>query len=282
MIIAGTLLLSYIRWFAKDKWRFARTDLKLLLLIVIFHIYCAYVLEFWAMPYVTSSKACLLYSLSPFITALLCYILYNQRLSYQKWLAMIIGFCAMVPILMAHSAQEEGRFTLGFLSIAEIALLVAVASSAYGWLLMKELMDRNYSPVMINGLGMLGGGLLALITAFYYEGTRPLILVDAPSDSIGKALLPHFGVLLTSILMVFICMALLILIANIIGYNLYGYLLQHYSPTFLSFAGFVTPFFASIFGWIFLSEKIGIAFFISFMLTILSLYLFYRQEFKSI
>lgn len=278
MIIAGLLLFSYIYWFAREKWRIHRSDLKLLFSIVIFHIYIAYIFEFWALSSITSSKACLLYSLSPFITALLCYLFYDQRLSLQKWFAMILGFCAMIPILVVHSAQEESLFSIGFLSLAEIAMLIAVAASAYGWILMKELINREYSPVMINGFGMLGGGILALMTAFYYEGGQPFLLVDAPQDKLGQMLLPHLGVFLTTITMAFGCMAFLILIANIIGYNLYGYLLRHYSPTFLAFAGFITPFFTGIFGWFFLSETLSLAFLISFGLTIISLYIFYKSE----
>lgn len=281
MILAGMILLGYLYLFNREKKYIFRNDALLFAQIIIFHIYCAYVLEFWAMRYVSSSKACLLYNLSPFITALFCYLLYNQRLSYQKWLAMIIGFCAMFPILMAHNAQEQSLFSIGFLSLAEIALLFAVASAAYGWLVMKQLMDRGYTPVMINGIGMLGGGFLALMTAFYSEGLQPFIWVQTPADRIGKLLVPHLGVTQTAIIMGLACMASLIIIANIIGYNLYGYLLRHYSPTFLSFAGFITPFFASIFGLFFLGEPLSIAFIVSFSLTVLSLYLFYRNEITS-
>ena len=74
------------------------------------------------------------------------------------------------------------------------------------------------------------------------------------------------------------CMASLIILANFIGYNLYGYLLRHYSATFLSLAGFITPFFTIILGWFFLSEQLTLPFLVSFVLTIFSLYLFYRQE----
>lgn len=281
MIIAGALLLSYLYFFKREKWRYAHSDLKLLLLIVVFHIYCAYVFEFWALQYITSSKACLLYNLSPFITALLCYILFNQKLSYQKWAAMIIGFFAMFPILMTHSVQEEGIFNVGFLSLAEIGLLFAVASSAYGWLLMRELIiDRHYSPIMVNGVGMLGGGIAALATALYFEGLQPFIWVAEPIDRVGQLIFPHLGPILTTICMAFGTMIGLIIVANIIGYNLYGYLLRHYSPTFLSFAGFITPFFASIFGWFFLSEPLTVPFFISLALTAISLYLFYKNELK--
>lgn len=70
MITAGVMLLGYY-WITHKKITIVRKDYSLLARIVIFHIFCAYSLEFWALQYITSSKACLLYNLSPFITAFL-------------------------------------------------------------------------------------------------------------------------------------------------------------------------------------------------------------------
>lgn len=283
MILAGIMILGFLYAFKREKWRFQATDRWLLAQIVIFHIYCAYIFEFWAMQYVTSAKACLLYNLSPFITALLCYLLYKQKLSLQKWSALILGFLGMFPILAAHSSSEGGLLSIGFLSMAEIALLAAVAASAYGWIVMKELIViKGYSPVMVNGIGMLGGGLAALSTAVAFEGFSPFIWVQEPGDMVGRMLLPHLGVFPNTVVMALGSMICLIIIANIIGYNLYGYLLKRYSPTFLSFCGFITPFFASIFGWFFLSECVTMPFFISLGITIISLYLFYKDEIISV
>src|SRR5262249_16486304 len=153
------------------------------------------------------------------------------------------------------SLQERFLCEIGFLSSAELALLFAVCCSAYGWLVMKDLITkRRYSPLMVNGIGMLVGGIAAAFTAFAIEGNYPLVIQKAPTDVIGMRLIEYCGPLLTSLIMAAGSMLLLIIIANIICYNLYGYLLTKYSPTFLSFAGFSTPLFASVFGWIFLKE----------------------------
>jgi len=71
---------------------------------------------------------------------------------------------------------------------------------------------------------------------------------------------------------------LLVLIANIIGYNLYGYLLSRYSATFLSFAGFMTPLFAALLGWIFLSEPVSWHFFATMIFVVFGLYLFHERK----
>ncbi len=281
MILAGSALLGYLFWFKREHWRSISSARWQFAQIIVFHIYCAYVFEFWALQYLTSAKTCLLYNLSPFITALLMYLLFNHKLSLQRWFGLIIGFAAMLPILIAHSAQEDQFMSWGFLSLPELALLFAVASAAYGWIIMKDLVvKKGYNPMMVNGIGMAGGGIAALITAFIFEGFNPFLWPDTVYDAFGSFLMPILGVQLTTIIMGLSCLLALIIIANIIGYNLYGNLLRHYSATLLSFAGFITPFFASIFGWIFLAEPLTIPFFISLGLTVVGLYLFYEDEMR--
>ncbi len=281
MIIAGGALLGYLYWFKREDWRSISANRGQFAQIIIFHIYCAYVFEFWALQYLTSAKTCLLYNLSPFITALLMYLLFNQKLSLQKWIGLAIGFAAMLPILVAHSALEDIFTSLGFLSFPELVLLFAVACSAYGWIVMGNLVgQKGYNPIMVNGIGMAGGGVAALITAFKFEGFNPFIWQQYPADMLGKYLIPILGSSTTTVIIGLGCLIALIIIANIIGYNLYGSLLRRYSATLLAFAGFITPFFASIFGWIFLSEPLTMPFFVSLAITIVGLYLFYEDEMR--
>ena len=281
MLIAGGALLGYLYWLKREHWRSIAHDRWQFAQIVIFHIYCSYVFEYWALQYITSSKTCLLYNLSPFITALIVYLLFKQKLTTQKWIGLAIGFAAMLPILAAHSAKEDSFASLGFLSLPELSLLFAVASAAYGWIIMKDLVvDKHYNPMMVNGMGMAGGGLAALLTAFVFEGFSPFVWPTHAEDKVGTLLMPLLGSTGTTIAMGMGCMVALIIISNIIGYNLYGNLLRRYSATLLSFAGFMTPFFASLFGWYFLAEPLTGPFFISLSITIVGLYLFYEDEMR--
>ena len=59
---------------------------------------------------------------------------------------------------------------------------------------------------------------------------------------------------------------------------LYGYLLKSYTTTFLSFAGFLSPLFGALYGWVFLSEKISWHFYLSCAIVFAGLYLFYQDE----
>ena len=113
---------------------------------------------------------------------------------------------------------------------------------------------------MVNGIGMMGGGLLALLTSYIWE--------EIPTEQMAD----------TNFAMLLVYMFALILISNVICYNLYGFLLRRHSATFLSFAGFTTPLFAALFGRIFLKEELAWNFFATIAFVFIGLYLFCKDE----
>lgn len=274
MMLGGSLLLGYYRFVKKQKITIQSADYRLFSCIILFHIFFAYTLEFWALEYVTSAKACLLYNLSPFITAIFSYFLFSERLSYRQIWGLIIGFLGFIPILVAQTPLEKIGLHVSFLSIYEIALIVAVASSAYGWMMVKHLIHRQYSLLLINGIGMTGGGILALLLSLATEGTLAL----KETTAVIPQLVDLFGIVGERLIMLGGYCSVLVIIANIIGYNLYGYLLTRYSATFLSFAGFMTPLFAALLGWMFLGEQVTWHFFATISMVILGLYLFHEKK----
>lgn len=251
MTFAGALLLLY---YNKKKARDCSIGLQhvwLFLQIVIFHIFLAYTLEFIALTKVSSATVCLSYNLSPFFTALFSYILYGETLSKRQLIGLAIGFSAFIPLLWSELIQ------ISSLSIHNFTLLAAVASSSYGWIVMRKLMHYGYSSLFINGVGMLGGGLLALAASL---GSEHGPAITAP--------------IISSMVYATVYGLLLIIIANIICYNLYSYLLMRYSPTFLSFMGLLTPLFAALFGMAFLHETINREFFLAIGMVLWGLVLF--------
>jgi len=278
MIIGGSLLLGYQYFFNRKQWKFSLRNSGLYSQIILFHIFCAFVLEFWALKYVTASKACLIYNLSPFLTALYAYLFFSERLNTKKWLGLAVGFGGLLPVLLAPSLIEDQVGGVFNISWPEMALLGAVASSAYGWIVMKKLLHKQYSFIMVNGIGMFGGGILAFVSSLLIEGT-PTLKMPEVKNFLDTAIQNIFSSYAPVVLLM-IYMAILIVIANIICYNIYGYLLSRYSPTFLSFAGFTTPLFAALFDWMLMGEIISWPFVISVMLTFWGLYIFYLQEIK--
>ena len=268
MTIGGLILLSYLLLFRKNKLYIKKQHIWLFLQITLFHIFIAYITEFWALQYLTSFKTALIYNLSPFFAAIFAFIFFHERMTIKKWLGLSIGFFGFFLILANGQSPSEGtKLAIGFLSWPEIALIISVLSAAYGWSIFKKLIQKeDYSPVMVNGIGMITGGFLALMTSFLIEGTP---IMKTVSSSLKFDIFACVGYSL-----------LLILIANIICYNLYGHLLKKYSITFLSFAGFVTPLFAALFGHIFLREIPSMYFFLSFAIVSVALYIFSQAELK--
>lgn len=260
MLVGGSILLAYQYWGAREGFRIVWKHRWLYLQMILFGIYITYILRFWALNYLPSSKTCFLYNLSPFLSSLYLYLLFGERMSKRQWVGLIIGFLGLIPILIATTPQEElfGEFL--FVSWPELVILLSVATHSYSWIVMRKMVRyKSYSPIMINGLSMACGGLLALITSLIVEGTPPLITDVAP----------FVGWLM-----------FVVIVSNIICYNMYGSLLKRYSPTFLSFAGFLAPIFAGFYGWAFLNETITWHFYVSNIIVFIGLYIFYQEELK--
>jgi drug/metabolite transporter (DMT)-like permease len=141
------------------------------------------------------------------------------------------------------------------ISLPEIILMLSVISSAASWIALNELLKRGYHVSVLNGLSMLGAGSLGLLGAVFFE--RALLY---------KPMMHLYTFSMLTIMIIFIC--------NIFFTNMYGILLKKYSPTFLSFAGFMCPLFTALFGIVFLHEQVTWHFMLSSLTVFLGLYLF--------
>jgi drug/metabolite transporter (DMT)-like permease len=279
MTIAGFILLGYLWFSSPQQLRIERRHWKYIVQIILFHIYGAYIFEFVGLRSVSSSKACLIYNLTPFVTALFSYLLVGTRLTHKQLIALCIGFMGFIPMMLSTSIQEVSSATLLGITTGELLIIGSVCCAVQGWMVMKTLVRSGYSPFAVNGMGMLAGGILALLTSFLVEGMPHLVQEQ------GEVVFPlHIWLASYTTSPLFMCAVytvLLIIIANIIGYNLYGHLLKTYSATFLSFAGFTAPLFAAVYGWVLLGETVTIWFFVSLIIVFCALYLFYQDELRT-
>lgn len=262
MFVAGLILLLHQFIWNRKQFKIKLEHVLPLFLLGFLNIYLTNVAEIWGLKHMLSAKACLIYSLSPFLAALVAYVVLKETLNSKKWLGLVIGFVGLVPIFMTMSPAEQLAGEILNISFPEIAVLLAALFSVYGWILLKKLVSMyKYSPLMANGVSMTIGGGLALVHSYFSGETWNPIPVTELGPFIQNSIL-------------------LLLISNIICYNLYGYLLKRYTATFMSFAGLVTPLFASFFGWFFLSEDITWHFFASIALFSVGLTIFYQEELK--
>lgn len=258
MLLAGSILLAYQWFFRRDHFVIRRDDLWIFLKVSLFHIYFAFTLEFFALQYLSSLKTTMIFSATPFISAVLAHLLLNEKLTWKKIAGICCGLVGLIPVLMAQAVGSEAGLTEFFsISFPEAILVLAVISAAYAWFIVMELMRRGYELGMINGVAMFIGGCFSMLTSLAVEG------ISAPVTNWG----PFVGWL-----------TLLIVAANFIVYNLYGFLLRRHSIVMISFAGWLCPSFAALYEWLFLSGTISWHYGVSLIFVIIGLSLFYRDE----
>ncbi|HXW85711.1 MAG TPA: EamA family transporter, partial [Candidatus Bathyarchaeia archaeon] len=119
---------------------------------------------------------------------------------------------------------------------------------------------------------------MALIHSFVQEGMPAIYEGTEQGPSFLMTLLQGCTIQNTGIFFAALYTLWLLIASNIIGYNMYSWLLSYYSVTFLSFAGFITPLFAALFGWFFLGEIIPWQFWVTMGGVFVSLYVFYLDE----
>ncbi len=263
MLLSAFILLGYLLFRKRKGLTLKKSFLLPILLLGVFSIYLTNICEFWGLQYLSSSKTCFIYSLSPFLTAFFSYLHFNEKMSPKKWIGMTIGLAGILPGLFLQSGQEGVAGMAGLLSWPTLSVLGAVVFSVYGWVLLRLLVkNKEISPVTANGYSMLFGGLLALVHSYLADTWSPVPVAAGSFLSFSHSIL------------------IMTFISNILCYNLYGYLLKRFTATLLSFIGLLSPFFASLSGWIILGEKPSGLLLLSTTIIISGLYLVYQEEIK--
>lgn len=259
MLLAGVILLIFLGIKNKQWPKLEKKHIIPILLLSVFSVYLTNVLEYYGLQRISASKTCFIYSLTPFFSALFSYIHFNEKMNPKKWLGMIIGFSAILPVLFSQGGFAD--FT--FITLAEIAVVGATFFSMYGWILIRILVkDDSISYVSANGFSMLIGGAIALLHSFFVDSWNPTPVTQGGGLTFLQGLLA------------------IILISNIICFNLYGYLLKKYTATFLSFVGLLSPVFASFSEWIILGAPPSPIIILSSLVVIAGLWIVYQEELK--
>lgn len=256
MTIAGSLLMIFtMLWQRKSAGMQAKLWLYYAQIIVI-GVYLRYILRYWGLMHMPAIKMGFLVNSTPFVAAYFSYIFFNERLTKKQWAGLTIGTIGYMPILLTRSFSEQQFGELFFISWPELAIFAAVIAQVYFLTISRRLLrDHNHSASLTNGIRMLGGGILALITAFMVEPFQ----ITHVDQFIGW-------------------LVVLIIISNLISHNFLVYLLKYYSITFVSFTDFLSPLFTGAYSWYFLNETVTWHYFLGALIIIFGLYLFYQDE----
>lgn len=261
MLLAAFLLLIYQFFFKRKDFIVKKQHIIPMFIIGLTNVYLTNALEFWGLQFMTAGKACFIYSFSPIVTAILSYFIFSEKMTVQKVIGLGIGILGFIPILMTDTAIEDISGHIGPFSFAELALLGAASVSAIGWTVMRLLVKKQASSsVMANAGSMLIGGVFGIVHSLLYENWDPIPVTNY-----------------SSFLLWFL---LLCLVSNIMAYNLNAVLLRRFTATYISFAGLSSPFFAALFGWFMLGEVMTFPFWVSLVVVILGLFIYYKEELR--
>ncbi|MDR3551056.1 MAG: DMT family transporter [Candidatus Babeliales bacterium] len=257
LLISAPFLLGYVYFFKRDKFSLKKEHINLFVQSTVM-LYLGYALGFWALKNMNSSKNALFFTLTPFITALLVYLLYGEKLTKKQLLGLMIGLLGAVPALLIRSGEPISSIFLLF-GLPEIAAIVAIATGPYRWILANTLIKQHeYIPFFINGICMMFCCVPILLTS---------LLLNFDNAPLYTQLAPFIGYVL-----------FLSFISDFIAYNWYMILLKKYTTTFLAFAGFTVPLYVAIYSWLWLGEAVSWPFFVSFILIFIGLFIFYQDE----
>lgn len=263
MLLASFLILGFMLLRKKSQLKITKKQIGAICLLAILSMYLNNALEFYGLKYISASKTCFIYSLTPIFAAILSYFHFKEKLSPMKVLGMFVALIGIIPIFFMQSGSEKLNSSFFHISLPELAIILAVFLSVYGWILLRKLVkDNSVSPLTANGFGMLLGGIFALTHSFLFDKWAPVPVNQG-----------HVGVFIQGIISYTI-------VSNVICYNLYGYLLKKYTATFLSFVGLLSPIFASLSEWVLLKTPPSPLIVGSTCVIIFGLWIVYREELK--
>lgn len=260
MLLSGLLLVGYTVFKNKVP-RITKKGWLSLTILALFSIYLSNVLEFWSLSHLTAAKTCFIYGLSPFMTALLSYIHFKEKMTKMKWVGLLLGCVGFIPIFVSKTPKEELLQAFGYFTWPELAMLGAAFFSVYGWIMLRLIVKDEEIPILFaNGSSMLIGGTLALLSSYFFEIWSPSPIQHGSFFQLSSALL------------------FLTLLSNVFCYNLYGFLLKKFTATFLSLIGLLSPLFTSLHSYILLGETPSPIIFGSTFIVLIGLGIVYREE----
>ena len=266
MVAAGFCsFILYKLWAKPVKWEtITRYHIWYIFLLGLFNVYMTNAYETWSLQYLSAGKVAFIYNLSPFFSLFFSHFMFNEKFTWKKILGMIIACASISPLLMDETALDivdsTGKF--GFLSFAEMVMIIAAAATAYGWIIMKYLMEirSDFSSYFLNGASLIIGGILCFIHSYYFEA-QPYVLPGYLSEFVWY-------------------MSLMMIIQNLLAYNYNSYLLTVHSATLVILFSFVMPIISAVLGYLMLNEHLTLEFFACSFGVAIGLVIFYFEDLK--
>ena len=214
----------------------------------------------------------------PLVVALLARLLFGNLIGFWGWLGLLIGtagisLCGLpsnwiytflqnglpieswVQALQGYGGKGGGFDLSNLMRSGEFLMLLAALSMSFGTIVIGYV-KRHADPIVATGWHMILGGIPLAVMSGLWEPYPIANLVAA--DWVGLAYATIFGTALT--------------------YGMFFYLAANGNMTSVSALIFLTPVFALLFSYLFLSELLTNFQWIGVTLTLVSVYLVNQRE----
>jgi drug/metabolite transporter (DMT)-like permease len=248
-LIAGTILLA---WCIRRRLRPTAAQLRSALIIGTLFFLFGHGSLHWAERVVPSGLAALLIAVEPIYVFLLS-DLADRRLRFNA--ILVVG----VLLGLTGVALLFGRGVLTSapgMATGAVAILIGALSWSVG-IVYSRRSHLSGNPLLLSALSLLAGSILLLLTGTVAGEWRGFSLSSVTPRS-------------------WVALAYLILFGSVITFTAYNWLLEHFSPTFVSTHTYINPIVAVLLGWLWAGESLSWNVIIAATLVIVAVFLVER------
>jgi len=249
-LIIASLFLLFFFYIQKKKIIFSKDVFLLLLIIGIIGNFVPFYLISWAEQFIPSSTAGMLMAIGPIITLILAHFLTKKdKFTFNKLFSIIIGLIG-VFFIFDINLFENFLFN-NFLDLFAKSLVVL---AAFGYMLSNIIAYEKLQKIdsfTITTFATTFGALFSL----------PFFIYDLSSSSFNFNSNSLYAIIYLGIF------------PTAIAFQFRYYITKTSGPVFLSYVAYLIPAFAVIWGYILLSEKIGMYSIIGILLILFAVFL---------
>lgn len=229
--IAGFMLTVIMIW--RRKATFKIVFRKEMVLIGVCLTFGTFSTLYWAEQYVTSGVAAVLSAAGPMMILFIQTIFLKQKGNLLSSLGCMVGMIGVFILLLPTFIIKTNVYWV----YGCLAVVLGTAFYSAGTIYSKHVMSRflETSPIALNAIQMMYGGLLLIILSFLTE--RGQFDYDMRLSSIGS-------------------LVYLIVFGSMIAHSIYYWLVARTNPIFPSTWQYISPIIAVVVGAIFYNEHI--------------------------
>ena len=248
----ASLFLLFFFYIQKKKIFFTAQIIYLLIIIGIIGNFIPFFLISWAEQHIPSSTAGMLMAIGPIITLVMSHFLTkSDKFTIIKFVSISIGFIGVLFIFSTNSFGNLVEYNFIDL-IAKFLVIIA----AFGYMLSNIIAYEK-----LNQLDSFS--ITTFATTFGAIFSIPFFLIDISFNDYNYTF-NYNSILAVIYLGIF---------PTAIAFQFRYYITKTSGPVFLSYVAYLIPAFALIWGYIFLSEKIGLNSLIGILLILIGVYL---------